>query len=151
MTEILTPRATIDVLEQTDFFSVLTDEQRAGVSRICRRQDFPEAQPIYNHGELAKYFYVLAEGTVRFAVGFGRRNASAGDMLRRGNVFGWAALTPTTKYRIATASCLTPCAVLAIDGDEFLGLMEQDNALGFQVMKQLNLLITGTLTAFAAG
>ncbi len=118
MSEILTPRAATDVLSQTDFFSVLTDEQRASVSRICGRQDFPEAQPIYNHGEPAKYFYVLAEGTVRFAVGFGRRNASAGDMLRR---------------------------------DEFLDLMEQDNALGFQVMKQLNLLITGTLTAFAAG
>jgi CRP-like cAMP-binding protein len=151
MAEILTPRAAIDVLSQTDFFSVLTDGQRASVSRICRRQEFPEAQPIYNHGEPAKYFYVLAEGTVRFAVGLGGRNAPAGDMLRRGKVFGWAALTPTAKYRIATASCLTPCAVLAIDGDEFLDLMEQDNALGFQVMKQLNLLITGTLTAFAAG
>ncbi len=151
MSEILTPRAATDVLSQTDFFSVLTDQQRASVSRICGRQDFPEAQPIYNHGEPAKYFYVLAEGTVRFAVGFGRRNASAGDMLRRGNVFGWAALTPAAKYRIATASCLTPCTVLAIEGDEFLDLMEQDNALGFQVMKQLNLLITGTLTAFAAG
>jgi hypothetical protein len=29
--------------------------------------------------------------------------------------------------------------------------MEQDTALGFQLMKQLNLLVTGTLTAFAAG
>jgi toluene monooxygenase system ferredoxin subunit len=152
MADILTPpRATIDMLSVTDFFSVLTTEQRARVSGICRWQEFPEAQPIYSHGEPAKYFYVLADGAVRFAIGFGGRNASAGDMLRRGNVFGWAALTPAARYRIATASCVTPCTVLAIDGEEFLDLMETDNALGFRVMKQLNLLITGTLTAFAAG
>jgi len=152
MSDILArPRAPIDVLSQTDFFAVLSREQLGRVSGISQVQECAEGCQIYSHGDPAKYFYVLVEGTVRFAIGFGNRNASAGDILRRGKVFGWAALTPGAKYRIATASCVAPCTVLAIDGDGFVSLMEQDNALGFQVMKRLNLLITGTLTAFAAG
>jgi len=32
-----------------------------------------------------------------------------------------------------------------------LMLMDQDHGLGYRVMKQLNVLITGNLTAFASG
>lgn len=145
------PRTPVDVLSETDFFAALNPQQLERVSCISQLQECAEGFRIYNHGDPAKYFYVLIDGMVRFAIGFGSRNAPAGDLLRRGNVFGWAALTPGPKYRIATASCVTPCTVLAIDGDAFVGLMEQDPALGYQVMKGLNLLITGTLTAFAAG
>jgi hypothetical protein len=152
MSDTLTPpRAPADVLSQTDFFAVLTPDQLRRVGSISQIQEHAEGVRIYNHGDPAKYFYVLAAGMVRFAIGFGNRKASAGDILRRGNVFGWAALTPGAKCRIATASCVTHCTVLAIDGDTLNDLMEQDTALGFQLMKQLNLLVTGTLTAFAAG
>lgn len=150
--EVLTPTLTpADILSQTDFFAGLTPRQLALVSDISQLQEYGEGCQIYNLGESARNFYVLIEGMVRFAIGFGSRNASAGDILRRGEVFGWAALTPGARQRIATASCVTPCTVLAINGDALVELMEQDHSLGFRVMKQLNFLITGTLTAFAAG
>jgi len=105
---------------------------------------------IYNHGQPARYLYVLAEGLVQFAIGL-RNRTSGGDMLRRGNVFGWAALTPGVRQRIATATRVTPCTVLAIDGSQCFALMEADHAMGFLVMTRLNLMITSTLTAFVAG
>ena len=105
----------------------------------------------YKIGETAKTLYVLIDGMVRFAIGYGKREASAGDILRCGQVFGWAALTPTSSVRIATATCLSPCTVLAVDGDRLLHLMEQDHTLGYRLTSQLNILITGTLTAFAGG
>jgi len=145
------PRAPIDVLAHTDFFVPLEGDQLARVGAIGRMLELPEGHLIYKHGQAATHFYVLAEGMVRFALGFGSRNAAAGETLRKGNVFGWAALIPGAKLRIATASCVTPCSILAIDGEAFVELMEQDPSMGFQVMKQVNLLITGTLAAFAAG
>jgi len=152
MSEILArPRAPIDVLSRAGFFCALTVEQLERVCAISHLEEWAEGCHIYKHGDTARYFYVLADGMVRFAIGFGGRDAAAGDILRRGKVFGWAALTPGAKSRIATASCVTPCTVLAIDGDALIELMEQDNALGYQLMKQLNLLITGTMSAFAAG
>lgn len=143
--------AYIRILLQTEFFSDLTNEQLVHVSLACRVEECVEDYPIYIIGEPAKTLYVLIDGTVRFAISYGTRNAVAGNVLHRGQVFGWAALTPTSNVRIATASCLTPCSVLAVDGDSLLQLMEQDHTLGYRLMNQLNILITGTLTAFAGG
>ncbi len=140
----------VDVLSQTEFFSDLDRRQLEALASISRLQEHPEGRAIYDHGQPARYLYVLAEGVVQFAIGFGNRT-SAGDMLRRGNVFGWAALTPGVRHRIATATCVTPCTVLALDGNACFTLMQADHTLGFHLMTRLNLLVTGTLTAFVAG
>ena len=146
--EVLTP---LVMLSQTGFFAQLTPSQLEQVAALSEMQDCDEGQQIYRIGEPARTVYVLARGMLRQSIGFRGRNASAGDILRRGEVFGWAALTPSCNLRIATASCLTPCSVLAIDGARLIELMEQDHTLGYRLTTQLNRLITGTLSAFAGG
>ncbi|WP_428421674.1 cyclic nucleotide-binding domain-containing protein [Methylibium sp.] len=146
--ETLTP---VSILVQTGFFRDLTAHQLERVAELSEMQHCDEGQQVYRVGEPAYSVYVLVRGMVRLAVGYGERNASAGNVLRRGEVFGWAALTPSCNLRIATATCLTPCSFLAIDGAGLLGLMEQDHTLGYRLMTQLNQIITGTLTAFAGG
>ena len=141
----------MQILSQTGFFSNLSREQLMLVSSASRIEECAEGYQIYKIGETANTLYVLIDGMVRFAIGYGRREASAGDILRCGQVFGWAALTPTSSVRIATATCLSPCTVLAVDGDRLLHLMEQNHTLGYRLTSQLNILITGTLTAFAGG
>ena len=141
----------MQILSQTVFFSDLSREQLILVSSASRIEQYAKGCQIYKIGETAKMFYVLVDGMVRFAIGYGGREASAGDILRCGQVFGWSALTPSSSIRIATASCLSPCNVLVIDGGSLQRLMEQDHTLGFRLTTQLNTLITGTLTAFAAG
>lgn len=139
------------ILSQTGFFRDLSTEQLRKVAGLSRMQARGEGEQIYGIGEPAVSAYVLVDGMVRLAIGLGTRSASAGDILRRGQVFGWAALTPASNLRIATATCLTPCRFLALDGAELIALMDQDHTLGYRVMTRLNRLITGTLTAFAAG
>ena len=152
MSKIAPPESVpIQILTQTDFFTGLSDAQLIQVSSVCRFEAHARGEPIYKIGEVAKSLYILNRGMVRFAISYGNRDASAGDILRRGQVFGWAALTPASNVRIATASCLTSCSILAIDGAGLLQLMDQDHTLGYKLMIQLTLLITGTLTAFAGG
>jgi CRP-like cAMP-binding protein len=139
------------ILSHTDFFQALTPSQIDRVAAVSEMQQFEGGDQVYRIGESAKAVYVLVDGTVRMAIGFGGRNAQAGDIVRRGDVFGWAALTPGCNQRIATASCLSPCDILAINGVALLNLMEQDHTLGYRLMTQLTQLITGTLTAFASG
>lgn len=139
------------ILSQTGFFRDLTPGQLRSVVKLSRRQACDEGQQIYSIGEPARTAYVLVGGMVRLTIGLGHRSASAGDIIRRGELFGWAALTPASSLRIATASCLAPCTLLAIDGAGLIALMEDDHTLGYRLMTQLNRLITGTLTTFAAG
>ena len=143
--------AHLDTLAQADFFSRLTPEQLEKIATVSSVHEYPVASQIYSLDASAQYFYVLVEGMVRFNLTLGSRQASAGEILRRGAVFGWAALIENAQRRIATASCMTRCVVLAIDGNRLLALMEQDHSLGYCIMKQLNILITGKMAAFAAG
>ena len=139
------------ILSQTIFFGQLTPSQIECVAALSTVQDCAEGQQLYRVGDPADAVYVLMHGTVRQVIGFGGRNASIGDILRRGELFGWAALTPPRNVRIATACCLTPCRFLVIDGAGLIGLMERDHTLGYRLMTQLNRLITGTLTSIAGG
>jgi CRP-like cAMP-binding protein len=139
------------VLAEARFFSGLTDAQRAQVAALARVRTFPQDTRIYTIGDAVDDFYVLAEGMVRFTLGLGKRETSAGDIIRRGDVFGWAPLVERQPRRIATAYCLTACAVVAIDGAVLMALMESEASLGYALMKKLAVLLTSELVAFAAG
>ena len=139
------------VLEQARFFSGLTADQRARIAAVASMRSFPKDTRIYTIGDEVDNFYVLGEGTVRFTLGLGKRETSAGDIIRRGDIFGWAALVEGHQRRIATAYCLTACQVVAIGGDALLTLMDSDAAIGYALMKKLAALLTSELTSFAAG
>ena len=139
------------LLGEARFFAGLTKSQLERVARIARMRSFPQDTRIYTVGDAVDDFYVLADGMLRFTLGLGKRDTSAGDIIRRGEVFGWAPLVEGHARRIATAYCLTPCEVVAIDGAALNRLMEADSDLGFRLMKKLAVLLTSELVAFAAG
>jgi CRP-like cAMP-binding protein len=139
------------VLAQARFFGALTKPQLARVAALGRVRAFPQDTRIYTIGDAVDDFYVLADGMVRFTLGLGKRETSAGDIIRRGEVFGWAPLVEGHPQRIATAYCLTACEVFAIPGAALMALMESDASIGYALMKKLAVLLTSELVAFAAG
>lgn len=140
-----------DIIAQIGFFAGLGAAQFGRIAAICRIEEYPQDSRIYTIGESADDFYVLVDGMVRFTIGLGNRQTHAGQILKRGEVFGWAALIENAQKRIAGALAITTCTVIAMNGDQLLMLMDQDHSLGYRIMKQLNVLITGNLTAFASG
>ena len=141
----------LQVMAQARFFSGLARPQLERVAALGRMRSFPGDTRIYTVGDPVDDFYVLADGMVRFTLGLGKRDTSAGEIIRRGEVFGWAPLVEGHARRIATAYCLTPCEVVAIDGAALNELMEDDPALGYALLKKLAVLLTSELVAFAAG
>lgn len=139
------------MLEQARFFSGLDKAQLKRVAALGRVRSFSQDTRIYTVGDPVDDFYVLADGMVRFTLGLGKRDTAAGDIIRRGDVFGWAPLVEGHARRIATAYCLTPCEVIAIEGSALIGLMAADTSVGYALMKKLAVLLTSELVAFAAG
>ena len=125
--------------------------QRERVAALGRIETLSAGRPDLRHRRCSGRLYVLVDGMVRFSIGLGSRRTAAGQVLRRGEVFGWAALVEQAPQRIASAFCITLLHVLAINGDQLLLLMEADHSLGLPAMKQLNVLITSNLTSFASG
>ena len=139
------------VVGQARFFSALDAAQLERVTALGQVLSFPQDTRIYTIGDAIDNFYVLADGMVRFTLGLGKRDTSAGDIIRRGDVFGWAPLVEGYPRRIATAYCLTPCTVIALEGAALQALMERDHDIGYAIMKRLAVLLTSELATFAAG
>jgi CRP-like cAMP-binding protein len=139
------------MLARSSFFSRFTAEQRARIIAITKPVFLPQGRQVYTVGEPARTFYVLLDGTILFSLAVGNRQASAGQIIGNGEVFGWGALVESGQKRIANAVATSPCTALAIDGDELIALADADHSLGYALMRTLNTIITGTLTAFAAG
>jgi len=138
------------LLREARFFSGLAAAPLERIARLGRVRKFPQDTRIYAVGDAVDNFYVLGEGMVRFTLGLGKRDTAAGDIIRRGDIFGWAPLVEGHERRIATAYCLTACEVVAIDGAALNRLMEADSALGYALLKKLAVLLTSELVAFAA-
>jgi toluene monooxygenase system ferredoxin subunit len=139
------------ILSQARFFSGLHASQLEHIAALAQARSFEADTRIYTVGDAVDNFYVLADGMVRFTLGLSKRDTAAGDIIRRGDVFGWAPLVEGHTRRIATAYCLTACEVLAINGAALTQLMEEDTDLGFGVMKRLAVLLTSELVILAAG
>ncbi len=140
-----------EIIARTSFFANVDDNALSEIAAICQQRVFQKDKPIYKLGDPADEFFVLVDGTVRFSLGLGSMHTSAGEIIRCGDVFGWAALLEGRRSRVATAYCLTSSTVLAMSGTDLLRVMEQNPAVGYQLMKRLNTLISGNLIHFAAG
>ena len=143
--------SSVDLLKLTEFFSGLDGAQLESIAAISFQEHYAMGAEIYHLGQRAENFYVLIDGIVRFTVGHGVRRASAGELIHRGQVIGWAALVEGAPMRTATAFCLTGCTVLTLRGQDLLALMDEDVRMGYLIMKRLNRLVNGQLTSFAAG
>lgn len=141
----------LGILENAPFFQGLTPPQQEAVARIGRLESLSEGSHLYEIGDFAADFYILGRGAVRFTIGHGDFQPSAGRILRSGEVFGWAALIEQSLRRIATATCLMDSIALALPGRQLIRLMEADHDMGYLLMKRLNSLVTNNLSAFAAG
>jgi toluene monooxygenase system ferredoxin subunit len=86
-------------------------------------------------------FFVLESGRVEFLIGRDGRVSGGGFMLRKGEVFGWAALLDNQPQRIAKATCLEPSRVLRINGKQALEVFQGDPVSGYLVMRRLASLI----------
>lgn len=140
-----------ELLARGRFFGQLSPVQVEALAGIGKGVHYPADTRIYTIGDAVDHFFVLAEGQVRFTLGLGKRETAAGDIIRSGEIFGWAALVEGSSRRIATAYCLTPCRVLALDGQRLRAFMDRDPGAGYLIMKQLAVLLTSELTSFAAG
>lgn len=134
-------------LDVGELFNGIAAGTIAALAALARRERYQPSAVLYRPGDPAEDFFVLDSGRVEFLIGRGDRTAPGGFMLRKGEVFGWAALLEGTPARIASARCLEASSVLRINGRAALRVLEGDPAAGFTVMRRLAALIARYLAS----
>ena len=137
-------------LDVGELFNGLAGGTLEKLSSLAKKETHPAGAVLYRPGDPAEDFFVLDSGRIEFLLGRGDRAAPGGFMLKKGEVFGWAALLEGTPARIASARCLEESSVLRINGKRALAVLEGDSAAGFVVMRRLAALIARYLASSGA-
>lgn len=120
-------------LDVGELFTGLASATLEKLISLAKKESHPAGALLYRPGDAAEDFYVLDTGRVEFQIG----RDPAGFMLKKGEVFGWAALLESHPQRIASARVLESATVLRINGRQALGVLESDPASGYVVMRRL--------------
>jgi toluene monooxygenase system ferredoxin subunit len=137
-------------LSVAELFAGIREGTLAQINALARREEYQQGGTLYEVGDPADDFYVLESGRVEFLIGRDDRTRPAGFMLRKGEVFGWAALLESQPVRIAKATCLERSTLLRVNGKRALNVLEADPASGYLVMRRLSSLIARYLASSGA-
>lgn len=129
------------VLDVGELFAGIREGTLAQINALAQREEYPQGGTLYGVGDPAEDLFVLESGRVEFVIGRDDRTSPAGFMLRKGEVFGWAALLENQPARIAKAKCIERSTLLRINGKQALEVLEADPASGYVVMRRLSSLI----------
>ena len=137
-------------LDVGELFNGIAAGTIEALAALARRESYQLGAVLYRPGDPAEDFFVLDSGRVEFLVGRGDRTAPGGFMLKKGEVFGWAALLDGYPARIASARCLEESSMLRINGKAAVRVLEKDPVAGFVVMRRLAALIARYLASSGA-
>ena len=127
----------VRTLAQAELFAGLDEGTLARVAQVSEVKQYGENDVLYEPGDEAADAFVLISGRVRFMLNSGGQSRSSGSVMSSRKVFGWAALVPEHPRRVATAVCLEPSEVIAVNGEKLLHILEENTAAGFMVMRRL--------------
>ncbi len=133
-------------LKVAQLFMDVSDVTLQRLDQLARREKYASGSTLHNIGDPTDDLYILESGRVEFLIG--RDGTSpAGFVLRKGEVFGWAALLENQPRRIAKSTCLEDSVLLRLNGEEILKALESDPVSGYFVMRKLSTLITRHLAS----
>ena len=136
-----------NALKMAELFRDISPGTQDLLVKLTRREEYDVGSVLYDLGDLTDDLYILESGRVEFELGRDERTSAAGFILRKGEVFGWAALLEHQPIRIAQAVCVEKSVLLRLNGEEVVKVLATDPASGYLVMRQLATLITRHFTS----
>jgi CRP-like cAMP-binding protein len=124
-----------DLLAEHPFLSDLPEGDLDLIAGCGHNVHFRADQVIFEEGGGADVFYVIRRGRVRLSVHSPQRGEIAIATLADGDVLGWSWLFPPYRWQF-DARAVTETSAVALDGACLRGKCEEDNALGYRLMKR---------------
>jgi len=95
---------------------------------------FADGELVFEEGSAADTFYVIRSGRVALDAHAPDRGALVVATLRDGDILGWSWLFPPYRWHFG-ARAVADTAAIALDGACLRDKCEENNALGYRLMK----------------
>ncbi len=126
----------IDSLKKAQLFIGLAPDELARIGPLCQQRSYNNGDTILSEGETTRELFIVEQGTVEVSLGTAEASTPLIN-LGTGQVFGEMTLVDRGA-RSATVKAVKDGTVLyVIPHQAFLQLCEEDNHIGFIVMRNL--------------
>lgn len=126
----------IDSLKKAQLFIGLAPDELARIAPLCQQRSYNKGDTILSEGETTRELFIVEQGTVEVSLGTAEASTPLIN-LGTGQVFGEMTLVDRGA-RSATVKAVKDGTVLyVIPHQAFLQLCEEDNHIGFIVMRNL--------------
>jgi CRP-like cAMP-binding protein len=136
-----------EILKKINFFRGLDDSELNMVSTLCKEKTYAAGEICQTEGQSANRVHFILKGKVGAVIHIPNISYSNSeiilDTLGMGDVFGWSALIKGSPW--STLKVLEPTEVVFISSEELISLCENNNHLGYILMKNLAVLISSRL------
>lgn len=124
------------LLKRVQLFANLNEDELEKLANICQERSFEAGELIIEQNTTGKEMYIVADGSGEVFVQ-GVNNSRSLVVLGKGQVIGEMALIDQG-YRSASVRATNKGALLyLIESNDFYQLCEEDNHIGFVVMRNL--------------
>lgn len=121
-----------EMLKGHDLFRSLTVENVGRINSFSSTKTFEKGDTVFQHDDKGAHVFIMLEGRIHLTL-----PATVGKLIvtavENGEFFGLSPLLGSDRYT-ATAVCLEPTKVLAIEADPFRTVLEENHLIGMEVM-----------------
>lgn len=126
------------ILAGVELFEGLSPDEIKKVCRLCKRREFSENEVVAEQNSPGLEMFIIQEGFVEVSVQ--RKGGSAGKVivnLGTGQTVGEMSLIDQGLRSATVRAISTPTIVQVITQEDFEKLCEQDNHIGYLVMRNI--------------
>jgi CRP-like cAMP-binding protein len=132
-----------DVIEELQHIPWFQELKPAHVRRLASITQFAtKADECSSRGDKEDFVYIVIDGRIGLDIYSHRVRFYTAD---RWEIFGWSSVTPNVRQRTAAAVAVIDSRVARIDAVEMRQMCEDDNELGYRVMRRLANVVAGRL------
>ena len=125
-----------EALRAIPLFRDLPEKDLADIAGLLIDRKYPRDAVIYEDGSIGDYRYIISEGQVKVTKMSEDGREKILEILGPGDFHGEMALLDRAP-RSASVKTTTPCVLLALSRQDFLGLLKQNHELTLELIRVL--------------
>lgn len=135
-----------DALSKHEFFAGLSEGQLGKLAKLATEVEVPAGQMVFDEGGIADAAYAIVEGSIALELDVAHRGHHILQTLHGGEMLGWSWLFPPHRWSFS-ALAIDPSRLIRLDAAELRRLQQEDNELGYEIMKRFAQVMTDRLAA----
>ena len=133
------------LLREHAFLQGLSDAQVEQIAGCASQLDVSSGTMLAREGEPADFFYLVLAGRFAIETSFPDRSPITLQTVEEGEVIGWSWIDANPW--LFDIRALTDSSCIALSAEQIMALLNEDQALGLEIMRRLNRVMTERLRA----